>query len=329
MGKDKPRIAIVGLGLIGGSIGMALRQADVASAVIGHDKDPNTSKKAKKLGAVTGTDWNLVSTCETSDLIILAIPVDGIEDTLKAIAPYLRPGTLIMDTASLKEPVLAWADEILPDHVHFVGANPIISEPDSSTGGLDAAQADLFQNRLFCLVPSVKADPDVVQLASNVVAILGARPLYVDAAEHDGLMGGVDQLPSLMALALLEATSGQPSWRELRKVAGATFETSTHLASNDPETYSELFLANRDNLIRWMNALSASLDSLRQELLEAEPKALTDRFEHLMEERNRWLRDREGGQWDEAWGPDMPAKPNLIGDMFLGGLGRKRAKKDS
>lgn len=329
MSKDKPRITIIGLGLIGGSMGMALRQADVASTVIGHDKDPKASKKAKKLGAVDRTDWNLVSACETSDLIILATPIDGIQETLKAIGPYLRAGTVIMDTTTLKAPVLAWADEILPDHVHYVGTNPIISEPTLTAAGFDGARADLFQNRLICLVPSTKADPAVVQLVANVVGILGAKPLFVDAAEHDGLMGGVDQLPSLMALALLETTSSQPSWRELRKVAGAAFETGTHLTSNDPEAYSELFFANRDNVVRWIDALSATLASLRQALFQDDAEPVTDRFEHSMEERNRWIRDREEGVWDATMGPEMPPKPNLISDMFLGGLGRKGRKKDA
>ena len=328
MAKDKPRITIVGLGLIGGSIGMALRQAGVASVIVGHDKEPNVSKNAKKLGAVDRTDWNLVSACEISDLVVLAMPIDGIQETLKAIGPYLRAGTVIMDTTTLKVPVLAWADEILPDHVHFVGANPIIGEMAGTSRGLDAARADLFANRLICLVPSIKADPDVVKLASNLVSILGAKPLFVDAIEHDGLMGGVDQLPSLLALALLETTSNQPSWRELRKVAGAAFETGTHLSSPDPESYSELMTANRDNVVRWIDALSATLASLRQALLEEDPQAIADRFERSMEERNRWLLDREEAVW-EAAGPEMPPKPNLIVDMFLGGLGRKKPRKDS
>ena len=95
MSTNRPRITIIGLGLIGGSIGLALRASEAASAVIGHDIEPNASKKAKKLGAVDKSDWNLISACEESDLIILAIPLSGIEDTLTAIGPYLRPGCVI------------------------------------------------------------------------------------------------------------------------------------------------------------------------------------------------------------------------------------------
>ena len=328
MSTKKPRITIVGLGLIGGSMGLALRQAEAAAFIIGHDKDPAASKQAKKLGAVDKTDWNLVSACEESELIILAIPLSGIEDTLKAIGPYLQPGTVLVDTAALKVPVLAWADEILPDEIHFVGMDPIVGEITTGAGGLDAARPDLFQNRIFCLSPSPKADSNVVQLATNLIAILGARPLFMDPVEHDGLLGAADQLPPLLALTLLDTTVRQPSWREVRKVAGSAFESATHLFSSDPEAYSHLFLANRENIQRWIDEFMASLATMRQALDENDATILADKFETLMEERNKWLRDRAAGTWDVDQSRAMPPKPNLLADTFLGGLWRKRFEKD-
>jgi prephenate dehydrogenase len=329
MSKPKPRITIVGLGLIGGSIGMALRQAEVASVVIGHDKEPGVGRQAKKLEAVDRTDWNLVSACEESDLIILAIPAGGIEPTLKAIGPYLRPGCVIADTASLKVPVMAWADEILPQGVQFVGMDPIIGETGTVTGGLDAARADLFRDRVICLILSSKTQPGVVDLAANLVAILGARPLFMDAAEHDGLMGAVDHLPSFLALTLLDTVIRQPTWRELRKMAGAAFETGTQLTSGGATAYCDLFLSNRDNVLRWIDAFSASLASMRQALAADDRETLSESFEALMTERNKWLRDRAAGQWEADTASELPEKPNLFADMFLGSLGRKRPRKDT
>jgi prephenate dehydrogenase len=261
-------------------------------------------------------------------VIILAIPTAGIEATLKAIAPYVRPGCVIVDTASLKVPVMAWAEEILPEEVHFVGMDPIIGETTALAGGLEAARADLFHNRLICLALTPKTEPSVVDLATNLVAILGAKPLFMDAAEHDGLMGAVDQLPSLLALTLLDTVVEQPAWRELRKMAGASFETGTNLTSNDPAAYSALFLSNRDNVLRWIDSFSASLASMRQTLAAGEQKPLTECFKTLIEERNRWLHDREQGVWETTAVGEMPPKPNVLADMFLGGLGRKRPKKE-
>lgn len=329
MSKPKPRITIVGLGLIGSSIGLALQQAAVASEVVGHDKEPSVGNQAKKRGAVERTSWNLVSACEESDLIILATPLDGIEPTLQAIGPYLRPGCVVMDTASVKEPVLAWADETLPDHVHFVGGNPVIVGTVDGPGGTEAARADLFQKGLFCLVPSTRADPAAVKLTADLVAILGARPLFLDPAEHDGLLAAVEHLPVVLALTLLETTIYQPAWRELRKVAGASFETSTELASIDPAGFSELCLTNRENILRWIDSFATTLASFRQSLVEGQPEEIAARLERARDERFKWLHDRAEGQLETVAAVDMPEKPNVLADAFLGGLWRKRSKQDS
>lgn len=329
MSKEKPRITIVGLGLIGGSIGLALREAEVASAVVGHDKEPGVNGKAKKLGAVDRTDWNLVSACEESDLIILAIPVGAIEATLQAVGPYLRSGCVVMDTASLKQPVLAWAAEALPDHAHFVGGDPIIGGPVDGDGGLESARADLFRNGLFCLTPSSTADPAAVKLASDLVMILGAKPVFFDPAEHDGLLAAVEHLPVFLALALLETVVHQPSWRELRKVAGASFEVATQPAMTDAAGFIDLCTSNRENVLRWIDTFSASLASIRQSLVEGQPDALTQRFDTAVDERHKWLLDRAEGRWDTSQMAEMPEKPNILADAFLGGFLRKRPSKDT
>jgi len=326
MDKPKPRVTIVGLGLIGGSIGLALRQAEVTSAVVGHDKDRGASNQAKKLGAVDRAEWNLVSACEESDLVILATPVGAIEDTLKAIGPYLRPGCVVIDTATLKAPVLAWAAEILPDTVHFVGGDPVVGPASSGQGGLQAARPDLFQKSLFCLVPAPRAEEAAVKLVTDLVRILGAQPLFFDAAEHDGLMAAVEHLPAILALALLEMAISQPTWRELRKMAGPSFGASTHLTSADPAAYGDLYAANRDNVLRWMDAFSASWVSIRQALAENQVEELPKRFERAAQERNKWLHDRAQGLWADGLQAELPDKPNLL-DTFLGSYWRKDRRK--
>jgi prephenate dehydrogenase len=325
--KPKPRITIVGLGLIGGSMGMALREADVASAVIGHDKELTVGKQAKKVGAVDQAEWNLISACENSDLVILATPVGAIKPTLEAIAPYLKPYCVVIDTASLKAQVLDWADEILPEQVFFVGSNPVLNVAIEGQGGLDAARPDLFQRGLFCLVPSARADPAAVKLAADLVAILGAQPLFLDAAEHDGLLAAVSHLPPLLGLALLETAMGQPTWRELRKVAGTSFESNTHLPFSDVAGYSELCVSNRDNILRWLDAFSASLASIRRTLAEEGSEALEKRFDEVLEERSRWLQDRAEGRWQEDSGQVVPERISLT-DSLLGTFWRRRPKRD-
>lgn len=328
MSKPKPRITIIGLGLVGASIGMALRRAEVASSVIGHDKDTGVNARAKKLGAVDQTHWRLIPACENSDLVILAIPLAGIEPTLRAIAADLRTGCVVVDSASLKGPVLEWADEILPEEVHFVGGNPIISAPLEGEGGVESASADLFRKGLFCLAPSTRADPDAVKLVVDLVTILGAEPLFLDPQEHDGLLAAVDQLPSLLALAQLDAAIDQPAWRELRKVAGPSFDSLTRPVVVDPADQSELLVANRDNILRWIDLFSASLASLRGSLADSDSEALAQQFGNALNQRDEWSQQRAKGQWGEGAQVDMPPKHGL-GEAFLGGLWTRRPKRKS
>jgi prephenate dehydrogenase len=324
---SKPRISIVGLGLIGGSIGLALRQAGVASTVIGHDRDRLANSEAKKLGAVDRVEWNLISACEGSDFIILATPAGAIEETLEVIGPYLRPGCVVMDTASLKRPVLAWAAQHLPDQVHFVGGDPILSATVSGQGGLEAARADLFRGGLFCLVPASTTDSDAVKLAADLVSLLGAKPLFLDAEEHDGLLAAVDHLPVLLALVMMETLVRQPAWRELRKVAGPAFEACTQLITPLSVADSDLFVLNRDNVVRWIDELSASLDSIRSVLIDQETEALVDRFLNAQEERQKWLADHASGERHEGPRTEMPPRMSLMDSLF-GTFWRRKPKKD-
>lgn len=327
MDRTKPQVAIVGLGMIGGSIGLALRQAQVASAVVGHDKDRTVSEQAKKLGVVDRTDWNLISACEESDLVILAIPIGEILETFKALAPYLRPNCVVIDTATLKAPVLAWAAEILPESIHFVGGNPIIGVGANSTGGLAAARADLFQKAVFCLVPSLTTDAEAVKLAISLVGVLGASPLFLDPVEHDGLMAAVEHLPGILELALLETVIHQPAWRELRRVAGLSFEESTRLMATDPTTFGPLWSLNRNNLVRWIDAFSLSLASIRESLVQNEAEEVSARCGEASQERARWLHDRAEGLWEQGPQAELPERPGLL-DTFLGSSWRKIRKQE-
>jgi len=317
---SKPRITIVGLGLIGGSIGLALRQAGNDYEVVGHDREHAVAGQARKLGAVSKTEWNLISACEQADLIIIATPVVAIKETLTAIAPYLKPGCLITDTGSIKGPVVAWAKEILPDTVNFVGGNPIISQEGSLPTGIEGARADLFQGGLYCLTPLPEAAPQAVQLATDLVHLLGAKPFFLDAAEHDGLVAGVDHLPFVLSAALLGTTVQSPAWREMRKLAGDAFQSVTRFSSSDAATYRDACLTNGENIVRWIDACLARLEELREVIAAQEAEKLEGTFEEAMSVRDRWLRDKADGRWELA--EEISASPSQQGFLRrLIGLG--------
>ncbi|MFN2219475.1 MAG: prephenate dehydrogenase [Anaerolineae bacterium] len=328
MSESKPRVTIVGLGLIGSSLGLALRKAGVTAAVIGHDSGQGVAHEAKRIGAVDKTDWNLISACEEADLVILATPVRAIEELFKVLARNLRPGCVILDTAAVKQPVMAWAAASLPDEVHFVGGNPILSKAIRGQWSVENARADLFEGSLFCLVPAPETDPDAIQLVSNMASIIGSRPLFLDAAEHDGLVAAVDHLPTLLSLAMLETVIDQPAWRELRKVAGPAFESSTQLVTANSVAHSDLSTLNRENVVRWIDALSAELASLREVVAEGDIDPLDDRILHALEERQKWLHDRGEGIWYEGPDTEMPTRTTLA-DALLGSFWRRKPKGES
>ena len=321
---SKPRITIVGLGFIGGSIGLALHQAEADLEIVGHDRERGAANQAKKIGAVDKTDWNLISACEDADLIVIAVPVGGIKDTLAAIGPYLKPGCLITDTASIKAPVIEWAEEILPEEVNFVGGDPIVANAGTAEG-IDAASADLFSGAVYCLTPAAGAAPDAVRLASDFAYLLGAQPYFLDPLEHDGLMAGIDHLPFVLSAALLGVTTESASWREMRRLAGGAFENTTRFVSADPSTYRDACLVNRENIVRWIDACSEKLGELKETILAGDAEELEQVFDEAMIARMRWLRAREAGSWEEQQSSETPGMGSFMGQMLgLGRLGKRR-----
>jgi prephenate dehydrogenase len=321
----KPRITIVGLGRIGCSMGLRLQEMEVASEVMGHDVDPTQSNRAKRIGAVTKTYFNLISACEESDLVLLAIPLAGIRSTFEAIGPYLREGCVVMDTATLKKPVLRWADELLPAGVHFVGGNPILRGGTDDTG-LDEASSELFVDGLFCLTPAPDAEPAAVKLAADLVAVLGARPLFLDAAEHDGLCSAVEHLPSMAGVALLDLVVSQPTWQEMRKLAGDAFAAATTLPTDDEVAYRTLIEHNRDNLVRWLDGFVDRLQRLRRLLDEEDLSSLDEIYRTAAERRQAWQAARAKGDWGDQSGTELPERPSVLGSLFGTFWQRNRGK---
>ncbi len=174
---EKVQITIVGLGLIGTSLGLALQRVKTNFVIVGHDREHEIAKQAATLGAIDRAEWNLISAVEDADLIFLAIPVSGIRGTFEAIAKDLKPGALVTDTASIKQQVMAWARELLPEHVSFVGGDPIVKRAGH---GQAEASADLFQGTPYCIVPAMNADGESVRTFVQLISSLGAEPYFVD-----------------------------------------------------------------------------------------------------------------------------------------------------
>jgi prephenate dehydrogenase len=313
----KPRITIVGLGLVGGSIGLALHQVKTDFEIVGHDKEPAVANQARKRGAVDRVEWNLIAACEQADVVFLATPVLAIKDTLTVIAPDLKPGAIVTDTTTTKQQVMHWAEEILPTKVSFIGGDPLVGAPQT---GLDGASAELFRNALYCLTPLASAQPDSVQLLADLVTLIGARPYFIDAVEHDGLMAGIDHLPFVLSMALLHSVSSSAAWRDIINMVTYDFRQATALTEVDPAIHRDICLANSAGVVRWIDAAIESLTALRTAVAAEDAEAVERLFSQVHAARDELLRGpRQDGQLAEEL--DRMNK-NRLRQMFLGSVGR-------
>ncbi len=322
--QKKVQITIVGLGTVGTSIGMALRREKGDFRLVGHDKSPDAMKRALKLGAVEKTSWNLINACDGASLIILAIPFGEIRTTLEALGREMQPGILVMDTATLKKPVQEWASEYLePKGIAYLGGDPVI--PMAEKAGLDGPRADLFDRRTFCFCPTVDTPEAAIKVASDLADRLKANPLFLDAEEHDALRAGVDHFPMLLGAAFLSSTVGNDAWRELRRLAGKRFEEITDLGE-EPESLTELFMSNRDNLIRWIEVYSRVLDRWKEMLAFEDAESVTATLEASVERRKEWLNASASGRWEEPL--TTVEREGIFSRMFgLGAFTRKKKSK--
>ena len=294
------QITIVGLGLIGASIGLSLKELGQNYILVGHDKNRKAMDKAVARGAVDKTHWNLVAACENADMIILAIPIDDIAPTMEAIRQDLKTGCLITDTAPLKRPVQQAAAELLPDTVHFVGGNPILRHGGEMTAA--DASATLFQEKTWALCPQDDVNPDAVKVVANMISAMGAKPYFLSAAEHDGLMAAAESLPLMLSGALMHAVSANEAWPEIRRMAGAQFEQVTQMPDFDAESLSETVFDNRDNIGHWVDAMIAELTGWRKALQEADQETIAAWFAAAQQARAQWLKLQKSGDWENVAG---------------------------
>ncbi len=321
---DKLQVTIVGLGLIGTSAGLALRRFADRVYVVGHDPNPGLAGAAKKAGAVDRTEWNLINAISGADRVLLALPPDQLRDALKVIAGELKPGCVVVDTADVKASVMAWAAELLPAGVHFVGGHPILVleslEPE-------AARADLFEQKLFCLTPDARTEATAVQLAADLVQALDAKPFFLDAAEHDGMMSAVVHLPQLLAGSLMDATSHSAGWKDMRKLAGSQFYTSTLITEGDGKSVAAGLAANREHVMIWLDEFMARLDEWRQLLADGKEEVIAKAIDDGLAVGQKWMSAYLRSNWDESQdAASMPTSGTMFRDLF--GFGKWRTPTD-
>jgi prephenate dehydrogenase len=327
------QITIIGLGQVGSSIGLALAgQKNIKR--VGHDRNYETARLAQKMGAVDEVKINLPSSVSDAQVIILSLPLSEIRDTLGYIAQDVREGTVILDTAPAKGKVASWVVELIPQGRYYVGLAPAAGAAylHGIEMGVNSARADLFKNGLFLINAPSGTPGGALELASNLVSLLGADVMYTDDVEADGLLASTHLLPQLAGAALVNATVNQPGWREARRLAARPYAAITAAMTyhDEPKSLGDAALANRGNTVRVLDEYIASLQNLRERIAEADGPGLAEYLEGAAKARDRWLNERAKADWQAA--SQSTQSSDSFGDrlsrMFVGNMfGRDKKKK--
>lgn len=322
---SRPIITLLGLGVTGASIGLALQRANAAVEIVGHDKAPEVAKEAGRLKAVHRTEWNLYKACEGASVIVLAMPLDEADETLELLKDDVSAETLVLVLGAVLAPAAASLARRLGGHGRSVVGHPILN----GVGGAITPRADLFEKVVFVLAAGAETNPDALELASNFVETIAAQPLYMDPQEHDGIIAGVEQLPQLLALALVRMLAGEPSWREAKRLAGRTFAQSTGLDRSGASLARSL-TANRENLLlrleHFEQELAAWREWLAQETPEGAESPAVAAVQSAANAREAWEAQALLRNWEA--GPPAAADANsgnsVFRSLFLGNLGRRK-----
>jgi prephenate dehydrogenase len=250
------RLSIIGVGLLGGSIGMAIKAALSNCEIIGYGHRAETLERAVQVGAIDRGTSDLKSAVSDADLVILCTPVGLLGEMLKGISGFLRPGAIVTDVGSTKASVVAASIEILPSNVDFVGSHPMAG---SEKRGVEFARADLFRNALCIVTPTDATLSAAIEDVEAFWRMLGMRTCRMAPDDHDRALAEVSHLPHALAAALVTMQSP-----EAMELAGKGFLDTTRIAGGDGGLWRDIFLDNATNLKSAIAKVRAQLDAIEQ-----------------------------------------------------------------
>jgi prephenate dehydrogenase len=315
-------ISIIGLDQVGASFGLALGESDKDFHRIGYDRDVKAGPQAVKDKIIDKSSFNLSAAVDKADYIVISVPAFELKTALQVIGPVIKEGAVVVDTSLLKTHAADWASEYLPAGRWYVSVSPT-RNPDFFTKS--EPDAGLFRNSLMVITAGKGTPEEVVENVVGLAQCVGAQIQFSDPLEHDGLQAAVQQLPELAAAALMHSVSCQPGWVESRKQAGGNFAGASAplqpLAGLDSPA-DDLF-QNRENTLRMLDSMIASLKELRELIAGDNQKEVNDFFASACAERQAWLEQRRSAQWERRI--ETPDAPGIVSRLF--GMGSKARKK--
>ncbi|MBE3588722.1 MAG: prephenate dehydrogenase [Thermoanaerobacteraceae bacterium] len=311
------QITIIGVGLMGGSLGLAICRRGLARRVMGVDPDAENRRLALEAGAVHRTAPRINrDILAGAEMIILATPVGQVTAVLEEMRPHLSPGTVVTDVGSTKARVCARAAEIMPPGTWFVGGHPMAG---SEYSGMAGADPYLFENAYYILTPPADTPGEVVERVEQLVAGVGARVVRMTPEEHDRAVAAVSHLPHLAAAALVNTLMNLPEGESFVPLAAGGFRDTTRIAGGNPLMWRDIFLSNQGAVLESIKVFREQLDRLEGMIAAGDGEGIRALLEEARTFR-RAMRDGTRGYLPVMYEivAAVPDRPGMIAGLARG-----------
>ena len=271
------KMTIIGVGLLGASLAKACKERDLVEKVVGYGRNRENLEKARALKIIDHCPADLAEAVKDADLIVLCTPVTTIIPLIQNMIARIRPGALITDVGSVKEPIVKEAEKLVPKGVFFVGSHPIAGGENS---GLEASTANLYQGAKCIVTPTDKTNNSALEKISALWQAVGMQIINLSAEEHDFVFGAVSHLPHIVVYALMNTLGSLRTQdnREVTAFSGAGLKDITRIASSDPVMWRDICLSNRNHSLDLIDRFQNKLDEIRSTIEKGDGQALKEEF---------------------------------------------------
>ena len=271
------KMTIIGVGLLGASLAKACKERDLVEEIVGYGRNRENLEKARALKIIDHCPADLAEAVKDADLIVLCTPVTTIIPLIQNMIASIRPGALITDVGSVKEPIVKEAEKLVPKGVFFVGSHPIAGGENS---GLEASTANLYQGAKCIVTPTDKTNNSALEKISALWQAVGMQIINLSAEEHDFVFGAVSHLPHIVVYALMNTLGSLRTQdnREVTAFSGAGLKDITRIASSDPVMWRDICLSNRNHSLDLIDRFQNKLDEIRSTIEKGDGQALKEEF---------------------------------------------------
>jgi prephenate dehydrogenase len=281
------KLAVVGVGLIGGSLALALKEAGAVGHVVGVGRGLTNLETALKLGVVDSFTQDLAEGVADADVIFLATPVQSLGAVAAQSMPYLKPGAILTDGGSVKQAVIDAIEPHLRDDVHFVPGHPIAGTENS---GAEAAFATLYRDRRCILTPTERTAEGALELIRRMWQLVGSQVVTMEVDKHDRVLAAISHLPHMVAYALVNAVGAYDRYDEnILEYSAGGFRDFTRIASSDPTMWRDIALTNREALVEMMEQFETFFAELKEDVASGSDERLFEFFRRSKQSRDEIL----------------------------------------